>query len=1052
MQAPAPRLHFAAILTVMVCAAALATGGCGSSTSTSTAPTPITRCGITLNTVEATVPPTGGSGAVSVSATRDCVWSASVEGNWLNIKSGTNGQGEGTVEYTAAANPDPQPRTGAVVVNGSKAQITQVAGDCIITLATSSADFPPAGGTARVDVRASSQLCAWTATSDASWIEIASGANGRGSATVTLSIAATTGPPRAATVTIAGQRFGVTQSQGCTYAIDRTADSVGANGGATGVTVNTGAACPWTAASNAEWIVVSPSTGSGPAPVTISVAPTQGPQRIGSAVIAGQLFTVTQSPGCTYQVQPTSHTVGAAGGTGSVSISTASGCSWTSASNAPWITVQGATSGIGPANVTFAVGATSGPARSGTLIVAGHQVTVTQTQGCSFAISPQSQSVDPSGGTGRVTVTAGEGCGWTATSPVPWVTITSGASGTGNGEVQFSVAAVTGPSRSTTLTIAGQTFTVNQSQGCTFRLSPSGLTIDDEGGQRSFDVQVANGCEWTAATSTPWISLNSGTSGSGNGTVRFTVAANGGPSRTGAITAGGQTFTVSQGTGCSFSLSSDRQSVPAAGGGGSVNVTAGGGCGWTAVSNAPWLSITSGADGTGNGTVGFSAAANTGAARTGTLTIANRTFTVEQAEACTYSINPTQHGLPGSGGTVDVTVTATGGCSWTATSNVPWISVTSGGSGTGNGTVRLTVEPNGGGARNGTVTIAGRTFTIEQGSGCTYSISPSSQQVPGTGGPTAVNVTTQGSCSWTASSNVPWIAVTSGGSGSGNGTVQLNIEANPGGDRAGTATIAGQTFTVTQAGNCSYTIAPTSQGVPAGGGGISVTVTAAGSCGWTATSNAPWIAVASGSPGAGNGTVQVDVAANPGAPRTGTTTIAGQTFTVNQESGCSFTVAPETIPAAAAGGSSRVEVTAEAGCAWNAASNAPWITVTAGASGNGSGPVDLAFGANTGPARSGTVSVAGRTVTVNQESGCSVAINPTSQAVPPTGGTGSVTVTAAPGCPWSATSTAPWIVVTSGASGVGDGAVQFAVEANATGAPRAGTISIGGQTFTINQQ
>ncbi|HEV3486218.1 MAG TPA: BACON domain-containing protein, partial [Vicinamibacterales bacterium] len=79
-------------------------------------------------------------------------------------------------------------------------------------------------------------------------------------------------------------------------------------------------------------------------------------------------------------------------------------------------------------------------------------------------------------------------------------------------------------------------------------------------------------------------------------------------------------------------------------------------------------------------------------------------------------------------------------------------------------------------------------------------------------------------------------------------------------------------------------------------------------------------------------------------------------------------------------------------------------------------------------------------------------INPGSQTVPQMGGGGTVTVTAGPGCPWTAVSNAPWIVVTSGASGTGDGAVQFAVDPNMTGAPRVGTITIGTQTFTVNQQ
>jgi hypothetical protein len=54
------------------------------------------------------------------------------------------------------------------------------------------------------------------------------------------------------------------------------------------------------------------------------------------------------------------------------------------------------------------------------------------------------------------------------------------------------------------------------------------------------------------------------------------------------------------------------------------------------------LSITSGANGTGNSSVGFTVAANSGPARQGTLTIAGRTFTVLQAESCSFAISPEQ--------------------------------------------------------------------------------------------------------------------------------------------------------------------------------------------------------------------------------------------------------------------------------------------------------------------------------------------------------------------------------------------------------------------------
>lgn len=85
---------------------------------------------------------------------------------------------------------------------------------------------------------------------------------------------------------------------------------------------------------------------------------------------------------------------------------------------------------------------------------------------------------------------------------------------------------------------------------------------------------------------------------------------------------------------CSFTLNPASASYGASGGTGQFTITASGGsCAWTATSNASWLTITSGASGTGSGTVGYSVAVNSGAARTGTITAGGQTFTVNQAEA-----------------------------------------------------------------------------------------------------------------------------------------------------------------------------------------------------------------------------------------------------------------------------------------------------------------------------------------------------------------------------------------------------------------------------------
>jgi hypothetical protein len=83
---------------------------------------------------------------------------------------------------------------------------------------------------------------------------------------------------------------------------------------------------------------------------------------------------------------------------------------------------------------------------------------------------------------------------------------------------------------------------------------------------------------------------------------------------------------------CTPTLSGTSVTVGPNGGAGTVDITVSAGCTWTAIANDSFITVTSGASGTGNGTVHFSVAANTsGSARTGTLTIAGWTFTVTEA-------------------------------------------------------------------------------------------------------------------------------------------------------------------------------------------------------------------------------------------------------------------------------------------------------------------------------------------------------------------------------------------------------------------------------------
>jgi hypothetical protein len=259
---------------------------------------------------------------------------------------------------------------------------------------------------------------------------------------------------------------------------------------------------------------------------------------------------------------------------------------------------------------------------------------------------------------------------------------------------------------------------------------------------------------------------------------------------------------------CTYSISPASADAGAGGSTGSLSVTARTGCDWTAISSVSWLSVTTGANGSGNGAVAFSVSANTGPQqRTGTISVGGQTFTVtQQGRPCDYVAAPLSVSVAANGGPASVSVTAVAGCSWTVSSNAAWIVVTSAGSGSGDGSVTFSVAANADTApRTGTVTVADYVVSVMQAAAeppppCTFSVSPLRQSFGKGTGTGTISVTTSAPCAWTATSSVAWIAITAGASGTGSGTVTYSVASNSAsGPRKGTLTVAGQTVRITQA-------------------------------------------------------------------------------------------------------------------------------------------------------------------------------------------------------------------------------------------------------------
>jgi len=726
------------VYLALAVAATVVLVACGSTAVTSTGPT-LVKCALTLSGPDGAVSSSGGSSQVVLTTTPECAWTATADTSSVAQIEPSSGQGSATLRVDVVPNPSTSMRMAAIVVNGVRAQIQQAPAPCTYAISGNGNQAAgPGGGPFQITVSTGAG-CAWEATSAASWVRVASGAGGSGPGVVQFAVDPNPGDARVAALTIAGQPFVVNQAAAvgppppgvpaCTYSLSPGATPVPAAGGA-GLLVSLTTACPWTAATNVPWITITSPAGSGNGSITFTVAPNSGSARSGAITVGSATATINQAAvaPCSFGLNSTTFYVASSAGNDSLAVTTAASCSWTAVSNASWITVTSGGSGSGNGTVAFGWAANTSGSRIGTLTVAGQTVTVSQADrppDCSaITANPLSFSIADAGATGQlVNVTAESGCSWAATANAPWITITSGASGSGSGPVRFNVAANTGGARNGTLTVAGQTVTVSQANkppDCSaITANPLSFSIAAAGATgQTVNVTAENGCQWTAGSNAPWITLTAGASGSGSGPVRFNVAANTGGARNSTLTVAGRTVTVSQAAApapCSYNVTPAKVSIPGNGGPGpGITVTAGAGCAWTATTSTPWLTITSGAAGTGNGTVAFSAGQNNGGARSGSLLVAGQTVTVDQEARCVYNVTVMPRSFRDEGGTATATVMTAAGCPWTISSDRPWIVVPPPGNRSGPGTVSITIQANPGNNRDGHVTVAGETFEIQQ--------------------------------------------------------------------------------------------------------------------------------------------------------------------------------------------------------------------------------------------------------------------------------------------------------------------------------------------------
>jgi uncharacterized protein (TIGR03437 family) len=266
---------------------------------------------------------------------------------------------------------------------------------------------------------------------------------------------------------------------------------------------------------------------------------------------------------CTYSISSQlQYNFGAGGGSGTISVNTsAPNCAWSFQTDSPsWITFtsgQPNNSGTGNDAIAFTSAASTQPTgRTAIIQVTGannftQNIQVTEAAAiCSMTLEPATATGPVGGGSGSFGVQTN--CTWTASSNAIWITVPANTTGTGNGQVNYSVAPNTCVDpRSGTITVTGQPnqlFTLNQdgSPG-NLTLTPASLTAPAAGTTGRFTLQTGNNCGWVAFSDASWLHILSAASGSGNSGISYSVDAN--PSfqqRTGSIHLGAALFTVTQ--------------------------------------------------------------------------------------------------------------------------------------------------------------------------------------------------------------------------------------------------------------------------------------------------------------------------------------------------------------------------------------------------------------------------------------------------------------------------------------------------------------------------
>jgi hypothetical protein len=170
-------------------------------------------------------------------------------------------------------------------------------------------------------------------------------------------------------------------------------------------------------------------------------------------------------------------------------------------------------------------------------------------------------------------------------------------------------------------------------------------------------------------------------------------------------------------TKCQMSVGSAPASFGPAGGAGTLNIATTRDCTWSITAVPAWVSIKGDRSGQGEAAVPYDVASNPAAfPRTASIAVGGEAAQINQEPApCRFGLSRAEDTVDAAGGRISLAVETLSGCNWSATPDVPWVTISSNQSGSASGTVGIEVAPNAAtGSRVGSVTVASEKFTVRQ--------------------------------------------------------------------------------------------------------------------------------------------------------------------------------------------------------------------------------------------------------------------------------------------------------------------------------------------------